>query len=105
MQMLEKRHLKIRKIIFCHEKMSKFESEFVTLNNTWTHISQTLFHHAWVESRTIVGMSDGDMKNKLTDDYLSKYETSAMIQKYLKDDSPTFTPINPDDTFDNLIKI
>jgi len=50
-------------------------------------------------------MSDGDMKNKLTDDYLSKYETSAMIQKYLKDDSPTFTPINPDDTFDNLIKI
>ena len=86
-----------------HAKMTKFESEFVTLNNTWKHMSYQLYHKAWVESRNIIAMPEGEIKTKAISNYSSTYETSETILGYLKDTSTVFTEIEPDETFDNLI--
>jgi len=86
-----------------HAKMSKFESEFVTLNNTWKDMSYHLYHKAWTETRKILAMEENDMKLKLREEYLLKYETSPMIKNYLSDDSTFFITIDPEETFKNLI--
>jgi len=86
-----------------HEKMSKFESEFATLYNTWSIMTYNIYHNAWVESRGIVAMQEGEIKQNMTIEYVKKYEISSEIRNYLTDGSTVFTPISQKDKISNLI--
>jgi hypothetical protein len=86
-----------------HEKMSKFESEFVTLYNTWTTMVYNLHHQAWVESRAIVDMSESEARDKRSSEYRTKYEKSQILLNYLQQIGSNYSKIDEDETFDNFI--
>jgi len=85
--------------------MGKFSSDFGKLCESWKHMSYNHYHSAWLESRSIVNMEAGDLKEAKISAYLKNHTKSKEIRDYLNvtDSTAEFDEVNKEKTFANMI--
>jgi len=88
-----------------NQKMSKFSSDFRKLCESWKNLSYSHYHNAWVESRNIVKMEEGEAKNEMIEKYKINHK-SQIIRSYLKmqENTDVFSEIDKTERMQNMMK-
>jgi len=88
-----------------NQKMAKFSSDFRKLCESWKNLSYSHYHNAWVESRNIMKMEEGQPKNEMIEKYNTNH-TSQIIRSYLKmtENTDVFSEIDKKERIENMMK-